>query len=71
MENNDNADDNHLIAVSQSQAEIDLNYKIALKIIMQDLVLKKSVLVKNIAILEKTIKIQKKKPNSSVGIVPS
>ena len=71
MENNDNADDSHLIAVPQSQAEIDLNYKMALETMMQNLVLEKSALTKNIAIVEKTIKTQKKKPNSSVGIVPS
>jgi len=71
MENNDNADDSHLNAVPQSQAEIDLDYKMALEKMVQDLVSEKSALTKNIAIVEKTIKTQKKKPNSSVGIVPS
>ena len=71
MEINDNADDSLLNAVPHSQAEIDLDYKMALEKMVQDLVSEKSALTKNIAIVEKTIKTQKKKPNFSVGIVPS
>ena len=62
MENNDNADDSHLIVVPSSQAEIDLDYKMALEKMVQNLFSDNSALAKILPLLRRRSKLKRRSP---------